>query len=408
MLLFMGAAQGFAGASPDLLVKLASEGDAGYLGAGLSETIASLQSKSQAAFPGSAASFLVQLKNVGDQAGSFVIRGTGSGNGFTVRCDEAGVDRTAALPGGFTTRVLSPEESLFFLVQVTPAALQLGVSFRVTIGAARTGDPDRVIDQVKTETVACGSSAAVTVSAPPDGSGAPGTAVNYPYTVTNVGNAGNSFTLSVPGPADWGSEIYADDGAGGGIARDNLRQPGETTRVNSTGLLAPGASFRFFVEVTIPPGSANGARADTSISVSGAEGASGADKVTTSAITASISVAESVRNLTQGGVFAPSASALPGDTLEYRMAVTNAGSAPASSVGIRSAVPASTACLPASLWIGTSATGAGSACAAAQCGWVRESGGSIVAHLGEGVTEAAGGSLPSGTTLYVYFRVQVE
>lgn len=408
MLLIMGTAEARAAYQPDLLVRLASEGDGGYLGEGLFEATASLQSKSQPAFPGTAASFRVLLKNAGDLPDSFLISGSGGGAGFTVRfLDQAGADRAAALPGeGFATRVLAPGETLPFLLQVVPAAFQIGASFRVAVSASSAALPARV-DQVKTETVSCGSSAAVTLSAPPDGSGLPGTAVSYPYTVTNVGSADNGFTLAVESPSGWPGALYADDGAGGGIAGDRVRQGGETTPTAATGTLSPGAGYRFFLAVSIPAASADGARADTRTTVSGRD-ATGADQVTTNAVAATFLVAESVRNLTRGGAFAASADALPGDILQYRMAVTNSGSAPAPSVGISSAIPASTVSLPESLWIGSSPAGEGSPCAAELCGWVRESGGNIVAHLGPGATPSAGGSLAAGATLYVYFKARVQ
>ena len=407
MLPLTGGGAACAGYQPDLLVRLASQGDVDYLGGGVFETTAALQSKSQAAFPGFPASYRVQLRNAGDQADRFLIRGTGSGSGFAVSYGD-GV--SAAAPEGFTTGELKPGESLSFSVLVTPAALPLGVSYRVTIDASSlgaSGNGFAMLDEVKTETVSCSSSAAVTLSVPQDSVGAPGSVVSYPYTLTNVGNAVNSFSLAVASAAGWPAAIYADDGAGGGVAGDGVRQPGETVPSASSGALAPGASYRFFVAVSVPAGSADGTHADVRLTATGA-GAAAADLVTTSALTATVSVAESVRNLTQGGAFASGANALPGDTLEYRMAVTNSGSTPASAVGVASALPASTTSVPGSFRVGSSATGEGSACPAALCGWVSEAGGSIVAHLGAGATDAAGGDLAPGSTLYVFFRVQVE
>lgn len=399
--------QAWAAYQPDLLVKLASEGNSAYLGGGVFEATAELQSKSQPAFPGTPALFDVLLKNAGDQPDSFKVQGIGSSAGAQVRfLDPDGSDRTAALTAGFVTPLLAPGESLVYRVQVTPVSFLLGASFRVSVEAASAAEPAR-LDQVKTETVACSSSAALTVSAPPDAFGPPGTVVNYPYTVTNVGNTSNSFTLSVATPAGWASAIYADDGAGGGVAGDAVRQAGETILAVSTGSLAPGASYRFFVAVSIPAGSKDGAHVDTRLFATGV-GAAAMDQVTTSATTATVVVAENVRNLTQGGPFANSASAQPGDTLEYRMAVTNSGTLPATSVGVLSPVPANTVAVPGSLRIATSPTGDGSACAAGVCGSVHHSGSSIVAQLGEGTTESTGGTLFPGKTLYVFFRVQVE
>ena len=386
----IGAAPASAASQPSLQVRLASEGDSGYLGA-----------KTQPAFPGSPTTYLVRLRNVGDQADHFLITGTASGTGFAVSYSD-GVSAA-----GFSTELLNPGASFTFSVQVAPAALPLGVDYRVTVQAASSAAQ---LSQVITDTVSCSSSAAVVLSAPPDGFGPPGSVVNYPYTVTNAGNSANSFTLSLPGPAAWPGAIFADNGAGGGVAGDGVRQPGETTPSASTGVLAPGATYRFFVEVAVPPGSTDGARADTRVLASGAGDPvpRGEDQVTTSAVASAVSVAESVRNLTQGGAFAPGSNAVPGDTLEYRMSVTNSGSLPATLVGISSAVPTSTVVLPASLRVDSSPAGEGGACPAALCGWVRQASAGIVAHLGQGASEEAGGSLAPRSTLYVFFRVQVE
>ena len=407
LLLFM-AMPAHAGYQPDLMVRLASEGDSSYLGQGVFESGAVTQSRSQAAYLGTPAQFRLLLKNAGDAPDSFIVTGPGSGSGITVSyLDQGGVDRVAELSGaGYLTASLAPGASVALLVQVTPAVFTLGASYRVSVSAVSANDP-AATDQVKTETVACGPTAAVTVSAPPDRSGAPGAVVNYPYTATNVGNAGNSFNLSLQSSAGWQGALYADDGAGGGIAGDGVRQSGETRTSVSTGSLPPGAAYRFFVAVTIPEAGADGARGDARLAVTG-EGASGADQVTTSAIAAAVSLAESVRNLTRGGAFAAAASAVPGDLLQYRMAITNSGSAPATSVSIDNTLPSGVALVPDSLLIALAPEGDAGACALPQCGWARESAGSIVAHLGQGATDAAGGTLSPGRTLYLFFRAQVQ
>jgi uncharacterized repeat protein (TIGR01451 family) len=407
LLLVMGTSAAAAGLQPDLSVRLESESDASYLGEGVFETSALVQSKSQPAFAGTAALFRVLLKNAGDAPDSFLLKGTGSGSGFTVQyLDDGGVDRSPAFSAsGYASGVLAPGQSLTIRVQVTPTVITPGASFRAVVSAASVADASKS-DQVKLEAVACSSTAAVTVSTPVDGAGSPGSVVNYPYTVTNVGSGVNTFTLAVA-DGGWPAVIYADDGAGGGIAGDGVRQSGENRQTVTTGPLAPGTVYRFFVAVSIPQASVDGTRADTHLSVTG-EAASAADQVTTTALAAVISVAESVRNLTQGGPFAATCSAYPGDTLEYRMTITNSGSTAAASVGIDSVLPQNTTCLPGSLWVGTSSGGDGNPCEAAQCGWVRESAGSIVARLGQGATETGGGTLAPGKTLYLYFRVQVQ
>lgn len=391
----------------DLMVRLANEGDASYVGVGFFETTALIQSKTQGAYSGYPAQFRVQVKNAGDQADSFILTGPAAGSGFTVSYrDQGGVERTSEFSaGGYRTEILAPGASAVFLVQVTLGQFTLGASYRVPVTAVSAGDAAS-LDQVKTETVACGLTAAVTVSAPPDGSGAPGSLVTYTYTVTNVGNAVNSFTLSLDGGSAWPGTLYADDGAGGGVAGDGVRQTGETNRCVSTGPLAPGSSHRFFLAVAIPESGGDGAREETRLAVAG-EGASGSDKVTTTALAAVLSLVEGVRNLTKGGIFAATVDAVPGDLLQYRMAITNSGSAPATALRIETPVPAGLKLAPDSLVVALSPEGA-APCPAAQCGRASGAAGSIVAFLGEGASETAGGSLSPGKTLYLFFKAQVE
>jgi uncharacterized membrane protein len=392
LLSFPGAARA-ADYQPDLMLRLASE--VNFLGENAFEPVAAIQSKSQAAFSGSPANYVIKLKNAGALPDSFQIRGTGSGSAFTV---SYGGGINAARPEGFRTATLQPGATLVFSVQVTPAPLPLGAVYPVSIEAVSNNAATRVADQVKTETIACGSTAALTLSAPEDGFGQPGEVVTYHYTLTNVGDANNSFSLSAVLPPGWSGVLHDKDG-----------------RVTAaTGDLAAGTAYPFDLLVTVPPGLADGARGDALVSATDHGAASGADLVTTSATTATISVVESVRNLTQGGPFSPSAQALPGEILEYRMAVTNSGTKTATALAIRCALPAyrgstgvtSLASVPASLRVLSSAAGEGTC--AADCGWARESGGSITAHLGAGATETSGGSLPPRQTLYVFFRVQVE
>ncbi|WP_224982764.1 DUF11 domain-containing protein [Geomonas agri] len=390
------------------MVRLASETDSAYIGEGIYESTAVLQSRSQPAYPGLPAQFRVLLKNAGDQPDRFLLNGPGSGSGVTVSyLDGAGADQTVALSGaGYLTGTLGPGESLVVLVRVSPTAFTLGASYRVAVTALSVGDP-LAVDQAKTETVACVQTPAVTVSAPPDDTAAPGTVVNYPYTVTNVGNGDNAFALSVTMGSGWRGELFADDGAGGGVAGDGIRQPGETNGCLGTGYLTPVSSYRFFLAVTVPEAGANGARAESLLAVSGS-GASGTDQVNTTAVAPVVVLSEGVRNLTRGGIFAASADAVPGELLQYRMAVTNGGSAPATSVTIDSPIPAGLSVAPDSLLLSLVSTGEGSPCAAAECGLARIADGSVTAQLGSGATVATGGHLPPGKTIYLFFKAQVQ
>jgi len=401
----IGARGAYAACQPDLLVRAEGGSDSSYLGGGVFETTVVTQSLSQPSVAGGTVLYRVTLKNAGDIADSFLVTSTGSGTGYTVRyLDLTGVDRSAEITGaGLTAGPLAPGDFVSFILQVTPTVIAAGASYRTTVTAASLTDPAK-IDQLKTETVLCGSSAAVTISAPADSSAAPGSVVNYAYTVTNVGNTANSFTLGVAG--SWPGAIIADDGSGGGIAGDGVRQSGENQVTAGTGTLAPAASYRFFLAVTVPAAATDGLRADATVTVSG-PGAAASDQVTTTALAPVVSVAEDVRNITQGGAFAATGSAQPGDVLEYRMTVTNSGSAPAAALAVDAPLPANTTALPATFWVGTSAAGDGSACQQQLCGYARESSGTLLARLGQGAGDA-GGLLQPGKTLYVYYRVQVQ
>jgi uncharacterized repeat protein (TIGR01451 family) len=393
---------------PDLLVRLSSEGDATYLGRGIYESAARIQSKAQASFAGSISEFKFQLVNAGDLADSYLIKGSQGGSGFNVEyLDETGTDRSAAFAGaGWATGRMAPGASLVLTVRVTPTVLTVGASYRVTLTASSTADQSKV-DQAKSETVVCGSAVAVIVSVPPDLSGAPGSVIYYPYTVTNVGSSADTYRLAASSAAGWSASIIADDGAGGGIAQDGVRQGGESRETATPGPLQPGASYRFFLAVAIPEGSSDGSHADARLTVTG-DSAATSDLVTTTALAATLSVAENVRNLSQGGAFAPTASAYPGDVLEYRMTVTNSGQRDAGDVRIDTPLPPDVSFLPGTAWIGASSEGAGPPCPPAECGTARESAGSILARLGTGATDAAGGALSPGKTVHVFFRVKVE
>ena len=161
----------------------------------------------------------------------------------------------------------------------------------------------------------------VAVTAPADQSVPSNTAAYYAYTLTNTGNASNTFNLSaLSAPPGWGVVLYADDGAGGGIANDGVHQAGETTVVASTGALAADATYRFFMAVTVPAGTANGTTDTTTLTVVGT-GDAGAgddtsDAVTTTAQAPALTLAKDVRNVTAGGAFGAAANATPTQILE--------------------------------------------------------------------------------------------
>ncbi|UFS68560.1 DUF11 domain-containing protein [Geomonas sp. RF6] len=401
---FGGVDAALAAFQPDLSIKIATEPDSTYLDEGVYEhNVAVVQVKSQGAAQGVAAQYRIKIRNAGDAEDTFRITGAGSSSGYTVQyLDESGADRSAEIGAGMTTAPLPAGGSTYLTLKVTPSAQPLALNFEVPVRALSVADATKA-DTVKSATCSTGNVAAVVVSSPPDQTSRPGTVVVYPYTVTNTGNSANSFTLNAAGR--WQGTLYADDGAGGGVAGDGTRQPGEGSLALSTGVLEPGGSYRLFLAVTIPADAVNSTYSEHILTVSGT-GASVSDRVTTAAIAPALSLADTVRNLTRGGVYGTTAEAAPGDTLEYRLAVTSSGSFDATDVVVRSDVPANTKFLSGSLLVSNAPSSAIGGCSPA-CGEAAESSGTIAAFLGEGATAGSGGTLPVGKTLYVYFRVQV-
>lgn len=189
---------------------------------------------------------------------------------------------------------------------------------------------------------------AVTITTPVDQSVPSNTTAYYAYTLTNTGNASDTFTLSgLSAPLGWAVTLYADDGAGGGVANDGIHQAGETSVIAGTGALAADATYRFFMAVTVPAGTVNGASTGTTLTVTGTVGGAEddtTDAVTTTAQAPALAVAKDVRNVTTAGAFtgAGTANATPTQILEYQVRVTNGGSVAATSVVLADPINANT------------------------------------------------------------------
>lgn len=249
------------------------------------------------------------------------------------------------------------------------------------------------------------------------------TTAYYACTVTNTGNASNTFTLSASSPPLWTTALYRDDGAGGGVANDGIHTAGEVTVTGSTGEIAADASYKFFVAATVPAGTANAATALTTLTVTGTGDGTGADDssdtMTTTALAPALTVVKHLRNLTTSGSFGESASAKPLQTLEYRLQVTNGGNVQATEVVLQETLNANLEYVAGTMRYGATATYSEGAaitdaasgddvCAAPECGTGAYSAGVITFRLGAGATEAAGGALPTTKTVYVYFHAKVK
>lgn len=296
-------------------------------------------------------------------------------------------------------------------------------------------NPYTALSNIVTVTVA--DVFAVTISAPADSSGNSNTVVYYPYTLTNTSNASDTFALSVASSAGGNTfvpTLYADDGAGSGIANNNIHETGETTVINSTGALVADQQFKFFVGVLVTQSTANGQTDDTVLTVVGNGAGAGvaddtSDTVVTTALAPALTVAKKVRNVTALGAFSVGPiSAKPAETLEYQVQVTNAGAVQATSAVLSDILNANVTYVAGSLWAGSNVAtfnGAGNFqksdgtggenspvaqpnCLSDACGAANHTAGLIKFFLGTTANETTGGTLAPASTVYAYYRVTVN
>lgn len=258
-----------------------------------------------------------------------------------------------------------------------------------------------------------------------DQSGNSGSTVYYPCTITNTSNDTDTFALSAT--SDWGPAVfYADNGAGGGTPNDGIHTSGETTSTTTTGALAADATYKFFLAVPIPPGTANALNKPATVTATGSADAAPDDKsvtVTTTAKAPALTVVKKVRNFSTSGAFADSASARPEQELEYQVQVTNNGALQAKSVMLYDTLDAELDFVSGSLRAGSAATydGAGNsaksdttsgdaACGADSCatGNFNSTSRKVTFYLGTTATEGGGGNLNTSSTVYVYYHVKVK
>lgn len=250
----------------------------------------------------------------------------------------------------------------------------------------------------------------------------------YACTVTNNGNAPNTFALAGNSQHAWVTALYADDGAGaGGTASDGIHTSGETNVTASSGSIDADTSYKFFLAVTVPSGTVNGGTSVSTLTATGSGDSGTADNitvtVTTTAKAPALTVEKRVRNFTLSGSFNTTASAKPAETLEYQVRVTNNGTVDATGVALQQNIDSNLSFVAGSLWVGPAATfnGSGNAnksdgntgdgdCGVEMCGAAnyRADLTKVTFHLGSGATEAAGGTLTTSASIYVYYRVTVK
>lgn len=196
------------------------------------------------------------------------------------------------------------------------------------------GNPLTQLSNVVTTTVS--QVAAVTVV--PDGTSNadPGDVVVYPHTVTNDGNAADTFDLTATSSQGWTVAIYADAGTIG------VYEPGIDLPITDTGVLGADAVYAILVTVTVPAGTANGTVDTTTVTATSQFNAGVSDSATdTTTIDApALSVVKSV---------SPTGDQPPGTVLTYTIVITNGGTGAANAVVMRDPIPANTAYVASSI-----------------------------------------------------------
>jgi len=250
----------------------------------------------------------------------------------------------------------------------------------------------------------------------------------YACSVTNTGNAPNTFALTVSIGSGWTAQLLADDGAGGGTANDGIHQSNENTVTASTGSIVEDATYKFFLAVSVPGNTANGTTAAATVNIVGSGDPGTGDDTsvsrTTTAQAPGLVVQKKVRNVTTAGSFATSGvTAKPTEILEYQVQVTNSGTVTATNVVLQDTLDPNVTYLANSIWAGSSATYNGGtnsnktdaaagdgACVGDSCAAANFNSGTskVTFYLGNGATESTGGNLATSSTVYVYYRVTVK
>ena len=137
--------------------------------------------------------------------------------------------------------------------------------------------------------------------------------VSIPFEITNQGNGSDTFYLESGFPAAFSAGFASAD------------VPGQA--INQTSVLAPGESFKGFLQLTIPPASIDGLRISHPVKASSRM----MTEVTQSREVRLIAAAPLLR----ATVKADRANPLPGEKITYRVAVLNVGSIAAQDVSFR-------------------------------------------------------------------------
>jgi uncharacterized repeat protein (TIGR01451 family) len=255
----------------------------------------------------------------------------GNGNGGTVTWTFAQASLAATGPLNSFNVVVTPE-------QVTNNGTGVPAGTNVTALTTGSGTQTRVQfndgvntysqDNANSFTFAVGkSSGTVITQVTADGSGEPGSTVEYQYTLKNTGNATDGFDLA-----------QANDATGDlDIAHVFSQTPGGAS-VGSLAGVGQGATVNFYVRVALPATATNTQTIKRTLSavtqtaspdapIGGTTSSS--DGLLTTVHAASVTILVDAPEVVTGAL---NGNPVPGTVLRYTITVTNAGSAPALNV----------------------------------------------------------------------------
>jgi uncharacterized repeat protein (TIGR01451 family) len=268
-------------------------------------------------------------------AGLAYVSGTGTG----WSCAAAGQVVTCTTANPIAAGASAPAISLVVSVSSTaiPSVLNLAV---VSGGGEPSAAANNNAASDNTIVVAAGANAFA-----PDGarSGLPGSVVFYPHTF-NAGLAGSvafsTSAVAVPAVPGWSQAIYRDTNC-------NAVLDGAEGAAPLAGAIAvnPGDAVCIIVRDSIPGAAPYNAQDVISVTATfnGATTYTRTDTTTVGAAAGSgLTLAKTVRNVTQGGIAATTGTARPDDVLEYSITYTNSGAGPVTAIVVTDATPAFT------------------------------------------------------------------
>lgn len=272
-------------------------------------------------------------------------------NNVTVTASIGGTAVTSAVTGSAGTAVLWLPASLSGTVTLTPTApggdLTTGGSAGKTTGTYARPSVSFTYGAGNTYT-------GVTFGLVPPNTLAPigaqtaqaGTTVFYPHTFVagSVGQVTFSTTgLASPALAGWTQVLYLDSTCSGQFASSDTAISGAIAAVANQLIC-------ILVKELVPSGAPPNAQNKVTVSASFAYSGSAAPAATVLTVTDTTTVVttgatqfiKQVQNVTLSGAFGTTNTALPGNTLQYQLVVTNEGSAPLSTIVVNDATPAFT------------------------------------------------------------------